>query len=505
MPAARAISMSGPNTFKFLNRSSTLPAQGGWNDIALDKLWLYNLHYFDDLNAQTAHTRTDWHRALIARWVAENSTISGTGWEPYPTSLRIVNWLKWELAGNSLPDQCLQSLILQVRWLTKRMEWHILGNHLFANAKALVFAGIFFDGPEARKWLDFGLRIISQELSEQVLPDGGHFELSPMYHEIFLEDILDLINLTGTFPDVVASEHVSQWRELAIKLLTWFRAMCHPDDEISFFNDAAIGIAPAPNEIKKYASRLSVFSAEPARSTDKITVNYYAESGYIRLDAMSAVAFLDVGPIGPDYLPGHAHADSLSFELSLYGERVLVNSGTSQYGSGEVRLKERGTAAHNTVEVNGENSSEVWSGFRVAKRAYPRSLMIDEREQSVLVTCTHDGYARLPGQPEHWRTWELSRGKIIVRDRIKGKFDFATARFHFHPDVQITALGDQKWALRLLRSGKDLQAQVLRGSASLEKSFYSPEFGMRQASECLAVRFESVDDIEIVISWSDDD
>jgi hypothetical protein len=43
-----------------------------WNDPAREKLWLYNLHYFDDLNAVAAAKRTAWHRALLARWVAEN-------------------------------------------------------------------------------------------------------------------------------------------------------------------------------------------------------------------------------------------------------------------------------------------------------------------------------------------------------------------------------------------------------------------------------------------------
>ncbi|MFB1490650.1 MULTISPECIES: heparinase II/III family protein [unclassified Thiocapsa] len=54
----------------------------------------------------------------------------------------------------------------------------------------------------------------------------------------------------------------------------------------------------------------------------------------MHLEAGSAVALLDVAPIGPDYLPGHAHADTLSFELSLFGQRVIVNGGTSRYRIG---------------------------------------------------------------------------------------------------------------------------------------------------------------------------
>ena len=142
LPARRPISLVDHERFHFLNEIHDL-SEHDWDGDTLEKLWRYNLHYFDDLNAQDAATRKDWHRALLVRWVRENPPATGTGWEPYPTALRIVNWIKWSLAGNELPDECLESLAVQTRWLAKRLEIHLLGNHLFANAKALVFAGLF--------------------------------------------------------------------------------------------------------------------------------------------------------------------------------------------------------------------------------------------------------------------------------------------------------------------------------------------------------------------------
>src|SRR5438270_568337 len=79
------------------------------------KLWLYNLHYFDDLRAEGATDRLPWQRDLIARWIVENPPAAGNGWEPYPASLRIVNWIAWALAGNDLGAAALQSLAVQVR------------------------------------------------------------------------------------------------------------------------------------------------------------------------------------------------------------------------------------------------------------------------------------------------------------------------------------------------------------------------------------------------------
>ncbi len=500
-PTQRRQSLEDGEKFIFLNESGRL-SEVDWDGPQREKLWRYNQHYFDDLNGADAEARSEWHHALVNCWIKENNPGHGTGWEPYPTSLRIVNWVKWRLAGHSIHHEFLQSLAIQTRWLSQRIEWHILGNHLFANAKALVFAGLYFEGPEAQKWRDIGLDIIAKELSEQVLPDGGNFERSPMYHAIFLEDILDLVNLAGAYPTAVGKRQIQELRATASKMLCWLMGMCHPDDEIAFFNDAAIGIAPSLKEIKKYANSLGIAIDEVAIPSGNITVSRFSDSGYIRLDAMKACAFLDVAPIGPDYLPGHAHADTLSFELSLFGERVFVNGGTSQYGIGSVRLEERGTAAHNTVVVNDKNSSEVWSGFRVARRAHPLGLEITQDDKSVLVTCTHDGYIRLPGRPVHKRSWQLYHGKLIVQDRVEGDFESAVARFHLHPDIKFNAIDRCTYSLCLPDTRQEVQIFVSNGIAGIEQSFYAPEFGIRLNRQCLAIRFETHNCIEVRISWN---
>ena len=500
-PARRLQNLITADTFCFLNETGHL-SELGWNGTQRAKLWRYNQHYFDDLNAADADARHEWHDALVTNWIKENTPGKGTGWDPYPTSLRIVNWVKWQLSGRRLNHECLQSLTIQTRWLSRRVEWHLLGNHLFANAKALVFAGICFEGQEAQKWLDNGLNIITQELPKQVLKDGGNFELSPMYHAIFLEDLLDLINLAETYSGVIDRKYMGQWRSTATKMLNWLETMCHPDGEITFFNDAAIGIAPSTAEIKAYASRLKISTNQPTESPCKPSLIRLADSGYIRLSTINAVAFLDVAPIGPDYLPGHAHADTLSFELSLFGERVLVNSGTSQYGSGPIRLAERGTAAHNSVVIDDENSSEVWSGFRVARRAYPQGLNIEQGKDFVSVTCAHDGYKRLHGKPVHQRSWCIRNEKLVVQDRIEGRFETAVALFHFHPDIKVTVIDHNSYSLRLPNSGEEVHVLILNGAGSIEQSFFAPEFGIRQESQCLAVCFEPNREIVVEISWA---
>ncbi len=194
----------------------------GWNDPRVEKLWLYNLHYFDDLMTADAPSRAHWHQALVSQWIAENPPGRGIGWEPYPTSLRIVNWIKWAIAGWSggerrLNDAAMHSLATQARWLSNRLEYHLLGNHLLANAKAVVFAGLFFGGSEGNEWLRKGIGLLDRQASEQILADGGHFELSPMYHALVLEDLLDVTNLL-----VLYSEDESQLNRVLSQ--SWYRA-----------------------------------------------------------------------------------------------------------------------------------------------------------------------------------------------------------------------------------------------------------------------------------------
>lgn len=498
MPARRAASLLDADTFHLLNQSGSLSTLR-WVDIvetsSPSKLWRYNQHYFDDLNALNSESRNHWHLALLQLWVAENKPGSGVGWDPYPTSLRIVNWLKWSYAENVLPTICVQSLAVQARYLMRRIEWHILGNHLFANAKALVFVGLFFSGNEADQWLHKGLKIISDELGEQVLADGGNFERSPMYHAIFLEDLLDLVNLAQAFPGAISDLTVTHWREVVHLMLHWLDAMKHPDGEIAFFNDAAIGIAPSPSELDAYASRLG-FKVDPIHAR----ISHFTDSGYIRLSWGDSLALLDVARVGPDYLPGHAHADTLSFELSLFGQRVFVNGGTSRYGIDEVREFERSTAAHNTVVVNSENSSEVWGGFRVARRAYPHDLAIDETPDSVVVSCSHDGYCRLSGKPTHRRKWDFSDSALRVFDQVDGDIESAVAYFHVHPNVVVSDNPVGGWLL-LLPGGQKISVVVETGGSEWIPSFYAPEFGKRLESQCLKVALAK-EGSHVSINWS---
>jgi uncharacterized heparinase superfamily protein len=284
-----------------------------------------------------------------------------------------------------------------------------------------------------------------------------------MYHSLILEDVLDLINLRRTYPGLLPD-----WSGVGGRMLGWLEQMIHPDGGIAFFNDSAFGVAPEPGRLADYARRLSIQAER----------HPLAESGYVRLENEHAVLLFDAALIGPDYQPGHAHADTLSFELSINGRRVIVNSGISTYENNADRHAQRGTAAHNTVRVDGQDSSEVWSAFRVARRARPLNVKTDQQE---FAEAAHDGYTRLKDPVTHARRLEFSDSGLRITDTIQATREHqAEIYFHLHPESKVNI---------------QLDANLTR---SEEPTFWYPGFNTGEPNQTVVGRWSGKGPIQFV-------
>jgi uncharacterized heparinase superfamily protein len=310
-----------------------------------------------------------------------------------------------------------------------------------------------------------------------------------MYHALALEDILDLKNmlLSAGLPVPTA------WDEKIAAMRRWLATMCHPDGEIAFFNDAAFGVAPPPGELERYATSLGLAPSAPVEPG----CTWLRDSGYIRLQNDRAVVLIDVARIGPDYLPGHAHADTLSFELSVDGRRIIVNSGTSTYGVGPERARQRGTAAHNTVVVDRQNSSEVWSGFRAARRARPFNLTVN----TDAISCSHDGYMRLKDGPAHCRAWHLEADRLAVEDNLT-RPHVGEARYHFEPTLNPSTIGDGAVSGAASLDGTLFSWCVESDSAHMEKAIWAPEFNLNIPTYALVIQLSGYHS-KVTFIWSD--
>ncbi len=472
--------------FTFLSETHDL-SEIGWDNSSISKLWRYNLHYFEfllqDIKSQNQiNEQID----LIENWIEFNPYGRGTAWEPYPTSLRIINWIKWHFVTGALNQRAKNSIWNQVRWLASRPEYHLLGNHLFINAKALLFASSFFQLRDDSGIYGKAISILTKELDEQFLADGAHFELSPMYHSLSMEDLLDLLNISNKLP---ISFPKSEIESKCMKGLQWLITMVFNNDELSHFNDCANGISPTFNQLKTYADSLGL----NLKNLDEKVFNNHKESGFIVFKDSQSHLIADVGKVGPDYLPGHAHADTLSFELAVKGHRVIVNSGTSVYGSSPERLRQRGTASHSTIQIDEHNSSDVWSGFRVGRRAKPFNIQINSDQVSnktINFNASHDGYKRLKNGPIHKRDWTFNGSEWNIQDKISGNNNQVLSRYYLHPDIQIEKSSK---GFIISKDTMKLAELELYNSNEIEifHTTYHDQFGISKSNKCIQVKATS--------------
>lgn len=480
----------GGMEFEFLNSFSEVNTDT-WQAADQTLLWHYNLHYFDHLNAKNNNHAAVNEAELILSWWHLHQPLQGIAWDPYPASLRSVNLCKWGWIHNKQFE-----LITQDKWVVildrhyqevkRKLEFQIQANHLFANLKALLFLQAAL--PEYRTkdsiWLN---KQVTRELEVQFDKQGGHFELSPMYHRIMLWDLLDMLSVGEQVPEF--KETSAKIKAVANKALTWTAALSHPDSEVSFFNDGSIGIAPTWQSLLGYAHQLNI------ALEDYVNAEY---SGYVVQTLGDAKLICDVAEIGPAFQPGHAHADTLSFELSLGLQRVFVNSGTSEYGASKERLRQRSTPAHNTVALEGRNSSDVWSGFRVGRQAKVITKKVQLSDSEANIEATHDGY-----KPAlHHRKWSLTPNQLVVKDSWLGARTSAEKKsyLHFHPDIKVTLESEFCYQLEWSSGKAKLSINAQDASAAIEQGTWHPGFGKVVQNKRLVLTWHS-EQTEIVIDW----
>jgi uncharacterized heparinase superfamily protein len=423
--------------FTLLGETLDLGRPVAWDrpDLAHRLLWKTHLHEqgwsFDLALAarDTGEARLrDTFFALLRDYLA-SQPIAKPGFQTVAWNERVVatRLVHWAAAGALLDlrdgdrdaDWLGRQIVRHALFLRDNLALDLRANHLFRDCVALACAH------ELSGCVPDGLVLLEREVNEQILPDGGHYEGSAMYHAVCLEDLFDLHLLLG--------KGAPPWLTDAVRRAGGFlEGVLLGDDDIPLLGDAWRGEVDPRLLLEQVRSSVGTLVAprEPERW-----------SGLARVERGPLRAVIRLGPHGPDHQLGHAHADLLSFELSRGMQRVVVDTGTGAYAAGPVRQRLRSTAAHNTVQIDGQELLEAWSSFRSGRRGRARCHGRGECGPWSWIAGSHDGYAWLPGSPVPHRLLAIGADAVLVLDAVLGSRPCHVAsRLHLHPGADAAAV-----------------------------------------------------------------
>ncbi len=491
-PCGTSLKAFDGDGFTFLNRRWPFEGDDRWCPAGADRLWIYHLHYFQYIWGLDPGSAL----GLILDWLDCNPPLSGPGWEPYPLSLRIREWIEWLLAHQDIPEEArlaiLQSLARQTRALLDQVEYHLQANHLLENAVTLVWAGLRLDTPDSRPWLQDGARLLLGELDRQILPDGVHEERSPMYQAILAEGLLRLADVARDVGGAEGRRVEEACLGRGRRMLGALGALVHPDGGWALLNDCTLSGAASLDELVRQWDT----PRDGAVDSDNVC---FPDAGYFGMRKDGFYLVMDAGSIGPDHQPGHGHADALSFEMSNRGRRVFTDTGTFTYEEGPERAWDRGTAAHNTLTVDGRDQSELWSAFRCGRRIQPLQGGLQKSDDGGLLAF--GGYAgpgRFLAPVVHRRSVRLSTAGIAFADFVKARGTHrASLHLHLAPGLSVKDNG----GIMVIKDGAGEIARV-KGDGfgwAVERSPYHPDFGVEVERACLTADLDIRDTLDA--SW----
>ena len=499
------------NRFHFLNQPGPVfdpqSIDIDWRAAEFPKLWRYNLHYFDWL--KDPGVQHELQAMILDHWIANNPVGVEDAWEPYTASLRIVNWIKYftELARQKQPikNEWLISLTQQCHWLEQNMEFHIRANHLLKNYVALVFACTFFKSYSSDIKIAKILKGFRNQVEEQFLDDGGHYERSPMYHCICLEDLLDCLNILSVYQDNLRLKRASiqlekltknlsdQLVETVSAALDYLNLVAFRNGQITLFSDSAFGIAAATQSLQGYARRLPLVTIEQQSINNALKNHGHhlsLASGFFKYSHSNYEAVVSFGEPSPRYQPGHTHCDLFSFELMFNGDRLIIDTGVYEYAPGDRRAYCRSTAAHNVMQVGELEQHQIWGEFRVGRRAQVFDIQCSDNPDGIEFSASHDGFSAVYPDLIQSRQICFSKDQVRIQDQLSGSENTGAIPWHearsylcFGPNFQISEAPAEMQGevnrLAIHRKGGEKPVAFLEFEAdyAVHSVEYFPEFG----------------------------
>lgn len=476
--------------------------------------------------------------AQIESWIEDNPYGLGIHWcSALEPALRLISWavvhsllaLRDGEAGLfsaiSEPEK-LGRAIYQQAWFVRHFlsRYSSANNHLIGELTGLWVACSVFDlGEKGASWAAQAQQELEHEAMLQVYADGVNKEQACYYHLWVLEYFM-FAWLVGVRSQQGFS---AAFRERILAMSGFLHAVTPlggeppqigdaDDGFVTRFNvawpknaysdvlasvDAVFGIGAELLPHKAFWYALSAGKipevVKPAKLDSKTYPVVFSEGGYSVLGNSLVHLVFDAGALGYPSIAAHGHADALNVCLALDGAWWLVDPGTYAYHSDHGwRDYFRGTAAHNTLLIDGINQSEIGGPFLWTQHAHARLLGAGrDAHGNQWAEGEHDGYKRIAGI--HSRRIELDEaaGEITISDEVQGVSEHElSVHFHFAPDIELIQGEDSgTWlaikpdtARKLLVTvDQSWHWEVLRGSESPMLGWYSSALGMKEPTATL--------------------
>ncbi len=422
----------------------------------------------------------------LLRWIRDNPFPDGPHYKSaMECGLRIPVFFYGLKNDDEDKNLFLNAMYAHAWWISRRLSlYSSLGNHTIAESVGLIFGGAVFRSiREGRAWLDKGLELLRQELTHQILDDGGPAEQSFNYHRF----VLDLYWLAIDFLEKNNLHDCSDMKPRLLLGEEFLNALACSGGKIPAIGDSddshAIAPGVTPKRIKHQGNRNAIQS--------------FPYSGYtVVRTATGGCLIFDHGPLGMAPLYNHGHADALSIIVYKDGVEMLVDPGTYRYnGEPEFRRYFKGTRAHNTVTVDGFDQAVQETGFVWRRPCRAELMRREETAGTLILEARHDGYRRLKDPVEHRRVIAFFGGAhFVIRDTFSGAgvHDFEL-NYHLHPDIAAKRQNDW-WhvergkAVILIRLLKGPDFTSVAGQEEPPFGWFSPAYGVKVKSDVLSCR-----------------
>ncbi len=433
-------------------------------------LWRFNLHYFEYLQSLSASYISSGNpkylekgRYLIQSWVEYCSDKKDScAWDSYTISMRVVNWLSFvnrhkTVWSEEFLARVNDSVYSQYCYLCEHLETDILANHYLENLKAIVLLSVYFCDEKVR---NEAYSLLTREIEEQLLPDGMHYERSPMYHKIVVEDLLRVAVALSPYGDTSNFRECLGLQRAIDCLYSFERGVCRTP----LFNDSGDNVAKSRDCLLSCAKNR--FGIVPS------FIQFFSDAGFFvrewDVSGNCVKLIVNAGKPSPKYAMGHMHSDALSFELYVNGVPVIVNRGTFAYQDAK-RLDYKSTGSHSTIMLSGDEQNECWGSFRVAR--YGKCITAKEDGDNIVLSFQTPLDSRITRVIS-----PIDKGfKIFDKISYKHTTFPASARFYSPGECEIIPNG-----CKVSISGCSVLLSSNECSPVLEEASYSPEFGLEE-------------------------